>query len=449
MLKPSRRLHTHQGVLCGSDEIFLREVLIIILHKQVFYLTNNMLSLLTTIHAVGYILGERGDSCSVTCGRIGRSCLPKIETDETMKLFKSLGVDCDGESTWSRGEHPGYVSGKCVGTASIPENSLCESYHWSTSRVCNCGDDNTNRKHFGTGHSGVTLPGNETSIFEHNVAPNNIGVMSHFWATCTEDCIQSTRVRYYVDGETTASIDYNPLRASGVGFNDSSIAPWGTKWVGSGSRRAYFHNFKIPFTKSIRITIQSDTLRNQNTFFIIVRGVLDAPITVSGVAIPSNAKLLLQKFEGTVKPLEWVNVTSVPTGSGIHFASSLIVKSGNMNFLEGCYHSYTPFNEAFPGTLLSTGTEDYFDSAWYFDAGEFQMPVSGLTHLNKTAGVTWSAYRFHEMDPLPFEDGLRVVWRNGDVVDKVTHAKCYSQTGNVVGSPTSSEIVSYSWVYVW
>jgi hypothetical protein len=37
--------------------------------------------------------------------------------------------------------------------------------------------------------------------------------------------------------------------------------------------------------------------------------------------------------------------------------------------------------------------EDYFDSAWYFDAGEFYLPNSGFTHLDQTNGVTWSAYR--------------------------------------------------------
>lgn len=84
-----------------------------------------------------------------------------------------------------------------------------------------------------------------------------------------------------------------------------------------------------------------------------------------------------------------------------------------MNFLEGCVHAYTPYNQSYPGTLLGTGTgsniicrkpaaifidcsyflEDYFDSGWYFDAGEFYMPVSGMTHLDQTAGVTWSAFR--------------------------------------------------------
>jgi len=128
---------------------------------------------------------------------------------------------------------------------------------------------------------------------------------------------------------------------------------------------------------------------------------------------------------------------------------SLSVESGNENFLEGCYHMYTGDDE-FPGTILSTGTEDYFDSAWYFNAGEFHLPVSGFTHFNANAtDVTWSAYRFHEMDPLGFNHGFRLVWRNGDALSP-SGIKCLMETGGaIVGTPTPSNVVAYAWAYVW
>ena len=103
----------------------------------------------------------------------------------------------------------------------------------------------------------------------------------------------------------------------------------------------------------------------------------------------------------------------------------------------------------------------------YFDAGQFYFPVSGFTHLDQSSGITWSAYRcapirivavtshlhsdsFHEMDPLMFNAGFKLVWRNGDTVDPATGLKCFTEVGgNVAGNPTASNVLSYSWVYTW
>lgn len=62
-------------------------------------------------------------------------------------------------------------------------------------------------------------------------------------------------------------------------------------------------------------------------------------INIGGVAVPPQAKLLLNVFDKDVKPLEWVAIADVPVGKkGLFFMHTLAVKSGNLNFLEGCYH---------------------------------------------------------------------------------------------------------------
>jgi hypothetical protein len=58
-----------------------------------------------------------------------------------------------------------------------------------------------------------------------------------------------------------------------------------------------------------------------------------------------------------VEPLEFVTVTNVTKGPGMHFMSTLAVTSGNLNFLEGCYRAYVAPTTSFPGIVLSTGTE--------------------------------------------------------------------------------------------
>ena len=58
--------------------------------------------------------------------------------------------------------------------------------------------------------------------------------MNHFWSTCTPSAEATLLVRYYVDGETDPSIEFEPPLAVGVGFDDG-MAPWGTKWFGIGA----------------------------------------------------------------------------------------------------------------------------------------------------------------------------------------------------------------------
>ncbi len=76
--------------------------------------------------------------------------------------------------------------------------------------------------------------------------------------------------------------------------------------------------------------------------------------------------------------------------------------------------------------------------------------MSGFTHLNTSSGVTFSAYRFHEMDPLRFQDGLQFMWRIGDAVD-ASGIKCMipDNNGRPAGNPQVSTVTAYTWVYTW
>jgi len=290
-------------------------------------------------------------------------------------------------------------------------------------------------------------------MYAYTAAQNRTGLVTHFWTTAPNPGLDNTLFRYYIDGETTASIQFYPSMACGVGSNDVT-APWGTRWFGKGAADgAWFNNFRIPFQQRIRVTVQNTMGVQVDGFYLIVRGQLLKPsdsIVIGNIPIPSTARMNLQIFNQTVPPLAWVPIASVPSGSGLFFMHTISVAAADLNFLEGCYHQYAPFNQSFPGTLLSTGTEDYFDSAWYFNAGQFRMEVSGFTHMNSTSKViTWSAYRFHEMDPLPFDSGFQLVWRNGDMLDK-SGLKCMVQeNGAVVGTPSAAAVLVYAWVYTW
>lgn len=61
----------------------------------------------------------------------------------------------------------------------------------------------------------------------------------------------------------------------------------------------------------------------------------------------------------------------------------------------------------------SSGTEDYFGGAFFFNGGPFATDYLGLTALAMERGMM-AAYRFHIPDPIPFDRGLRVTWTNGE-----------------------------------
>lgn len=62
--------------------------------------------------------------------------------------------------------------------------------------------------------------------------------------------------------------------------------------------------------------------------------------------------------------------------------------------------------------------------------------------------VSLSAYRFHDQDPIFFNNGFRLTWRNGDVYDKQGF-KCTVEDGTPAGSPQKSRIDAHTWAYVW
>ncbi|KAH3756429.1 DUF2961 domain-containing protein [Pelomyxa schiedti] len=404
----------------------------------------------------GYFMSKQGDSCAHTCHTLGLNCNPHIVTNNSTALFQQLGVSCKADSRpWWAHDQPNYVVEPtdpnyqdCLGYTAVPGGVLCGASHPAVQRLCRCDDPSPSEQTFGFGLSSGSVTTTETIVFQHWLAEGDTGAMTHFWMTIPNGYENGLLVRYYVDGELDASIEFEPPLACGVGFGDSQ-APWGIHWFGKGANSgSWFNNFIIPFKSSIVVTVQH-TVADYGGFYMIVRGATNVPIRIGNLVLPSSSKLTLHKFSADVAPVTYVDFVNIASGSGLLFLHTIQVDSANLNFLEGCYHMYTGEQE-FPGTVLSTGTEDYYDSGWYFDAGEFHMPVSGYTHYsNNDNRIQWSAYRLHEMDPLQFDDGMRFSWRNGDTVDAAGIKCMMEEGGTIIGTPSTSSIEAYTWVYTW
>ena len=315
---------------------------------------------------------------------------------------------------------------------------------------------------FGTAHKGCWTPPScggpgasgcackpfpqavEVPVFNHTCAhedgaSSTICLMQHLWTGGSDTPFQlygSYRVRYYVDGETTASVSIPVGMGTGEPYMDDT-GPWsaGSAFGKTGNPSGTFNNFPVPFSKSINITVEtfqggkpgapvrsfadpSDTpgathahhhphprshltrcrptpayLQTGGGFWIIVRGhslftseQTDAAPTVqlpgsAGLMLPHTARL--RTVENTAVPVAGgatmpLFKSTAPRGA-VYLVVLRVDASGGPGFLEGCFRGMSSDGKDLK-ILLSSGTEDYFLGTYYFNKGGYENPVAGMTH---------------------------------------------------------------------
>ena len=287
----------------------------------------------------------------------------------------------------------------------------------------------------------VLKGGKEVVLYEHK----GQGCLTHFWFGGNFKGVEDTRIRYYVDGEETASIDMDLYLGHGIGFNDNH-APWATKHVGKvGGGNGIYNNYRIPFGKSIRVTAQrSKTAEDNPQVWWIIRGVSNYRVMLGGQELPKTARLKLFRLENyEAKSLEEFDLCKVAGRGALYqvmIAAQGLGGANKLSYLEACMRAY--LGESTEPIMLSSGLEDYFLGTYYFDTGRFYADIAGLTHFNKNTS-SFSAYRFHDDDPIFFQDGFRLTCRCGETEHGAT-------TGKVAYmSPTQTRFTTYVWMYQW
>lgn len=269
------------------------------------------------------------------------------------------------------------------------------------------------------------------------------GCLTHMWFGGDWPSYDKTVLRVYVDGEQQPSIEMELGLGHGVGFGDTA-APWGSEKMGkTGHPSGLYNTYKIPFGKSIRVTAQrAKDSPDGAPFWWIIRGTENLPVTLVGVRLPETARLKLHKLENHVaKPLEEFALCDVK-GAGALYQVTIAAEGlrkgtdwTSLSFLEAIMRAY--LNGAKEPTELSSGLEDYFLGTYYFNRGRYANGLAGLTHFD-AKNTTFSAYRFHDEDPVVFKTGLRLTCRCGEQVK-----------GKTIGNPPETRYTTYTWVYQW
>ena len=298
---------------------------------------------------------------------------------------------------------------------------------------------------------GVFAANTEKILYEHDTGQP--GVITEQWFTGAKAMDQDTRIRIYIDMEAEPSLDFQLFLAHGIGCNESEEGdniPWGTRRVAHSADGGIYNTYRIPFSKGFKVTATRPTA---GTFWYIVRGVENYPLILGDLQLPSNTRLRLYKNDQVMlQPHQFVTLANISNSAGAVFMVTLAAMSTDYNYLEACMRAYIDGSDQ--TTWLSSGTEDFFLSAYYFNKGIYHLDNAGLTFKDSKGSM--SAYKFFENDPLLFTKSLALVWRCGETINgKDGCPNDWPPPNSTVGikheipNLASTTVTTYTWVYQW
>ena len=258
------------------------------------------------------------------------------------------------------------------------------------------------------------------------------GYISHIMMSCNSSDTNGrnkTRMKVYVNGEVTPSIDVSLEDMCCSRGLDPNVIDAGQEYQFATEKIGYVANafgtgtgfyayLTIPFQTHITVVFENGS----STANTILGGHLDYR--------------LVDREWGRYSVLRNVNIENVSVaayneqllldfvGRGAFYASYLHFAGGdsNYNYLEGNIKFYVDGDYAnYPGGASDNeydSSEDYFNFSWYFWGGN-TVPKILSTFCGcplKDDNATVSAYRYHDPDMLAFETGVRMTWANGEVV---------------------------------
>jgi len=241
--------------------------------------------------------------------------------------------------------------------------------------------------------------------------------IQHIWITVDPKFYRDLVLRVYWDGEQSPSVE-SPL-------GDFFCNSWKTRANilsipinvnPSGGFNCYF---PMPFRKHARMTIENLSPNDAGGFFYAINYAL-------GPVAPDEAYFHAQFRRSNPLPYMQDHVILDGVKGQGHYVGTFMAWQQNSEgwWGEGEFKAFLDGDSEFP-TICGTGTEDYFGGAWAFQQN-YSAPFLGYQDLTMQAnqghpmgrtGNRHIMHRFHVMDPIRFQSGLKVLmqaigWRS-------------------------------------
>ncbi|OCA87646.1 hypothetical protein A8F94_07250 [Bacillus sp. FJAT-27225] len=244
------------------------------------------------------------------------------------------------------------------------------------------------------------------------------GAIQHIWLTCHPDSWRRLILRMYWDGEDSPSVEV-PLgdffcngwcERVNVNSLPISVNP-------AGGFNSYW---EMPFRKSAKMTIENISNEDYYVYY---------QVTYTMTEVPDDAAYFHASWRRS-NPLKYKDVHTILDGvkGHGHYVGTYLAWQVNSNdwWGEGEIKFYMDGDQDFP-TICGTGTEDYFGGAWNWEQPKgqycpYSTPFLGMHQVIKPDGLyraqqRFGMYRWHVMDPIRFEEDVRVTiqalgWRS-------------------------------------
>jgi hypothetical protein len=244
------------------------------------------------------------------------------------------------------------------------------------------------------------------------------GAIQHIWMTPTGNWKYSI-LRFYWDDEKEPSVEVPVGDFFGMGWNE--FAPLNSMAVTVNPGSAFNCYWTMPFRKKCKITMENIGAERMTLYYQV-----DYTLT----NVPEDAAYFHAQYRRS-NPTKGSIHTLVDgiKGKG-HYVGTYIAWGVNNNgwWGEGEIKFFMDGDDKFP-TIIGTGTEDYFCGSYNFENKktrqyqEFSTAYAGLHQVIRPDGLYTSQqrfgmYRWHIMDPVRFNNGLKITiqdlgWRSG------------------------------------
>jgi hypothetical protein len=274
---------------------------------------------------------------------------------------------------------------------------------------------------FGAARSGVAISGtSETTLLSHTTSAGG-GMLTYIRVASDEFLWPNydlARVRIYVDGEASPSVDYR------LGLADSGdLVPFGVGMVGNtADNGGVYLTLRVPFSTSVVVNAtQSPLDLGTHSISFVVRGVVGPASLFSFHGLPaasgglySTARLRSATLDGeTFAPYAPVPLLSSARAGALAFVG-LQLSSTNTSYTSGPVTALV--DGAAAPVPLSHSLPSFFAQDEGQGTGKYVVALGGVTALAPVLGAQIIAFRVFDdsADPVLWSSSMELRWAVGE-----------------------------------